>query len=67
MDCKPSSAEEIKKIRKALGMTQREFANEFNFSIRTVQEWEQGRAECKPHILDMIYRISMLHFGVCPD
>jgi putative transcriptional regulator len=27
-----------------LGLSQSEFARHFGFSVRTVQEWEQGRA-----------------------
>jgi putative transcriptional regulator len=31
-----------KKIRESLGMSQAEFADYFGFSVRTLQEWEQG-------------------------
>jgi putative transcriptional regulator len=31
-------------IRRKLGLSQQEFAKRFGFSLRTVQEWEQGRA-----------------------
>ena len=31
------------RIRKKLNMNQKEFAEHFGFSKRTVQEWEQGR------------------------
>jgi putative transcriptional regulator len=31
-------------IRRKLGLSQSEFAKRFGFSVRTVQEWEQGRA-----------------------
>lgn len=34
----------VKKIREALGMSQSEFAEYFGFSVRTLQEWEQGRS-----------------------
>ena len=33
----------VKKIRKKLKMSQSEFAEHFGFSVRTLQEWEQGR------------------------
>lgn len=33
----------VKTIRESLNMTQLEFAEHFGFSIRTLQEWEQGR------------------------
>jgi putative transcriptional regulator len=35
---------DVKKIRAGLGMSQAEFAEYFGFSVRTLQEWEQGRS-----------------------
>ena len=35
---------DVKRIRKNLGLSQGQFADMFGFSVRTVQEWEQGRA-----------------------
>lgn len=32
-----------KEMRAATGMSQQQFANYFNISVRTLQEWEQGR------------------------
>lgn len=37
------TAREIKEFREALGMTQAQFAKEFNISIGTLQRWEQER------------------------
>ena len=34
----------IKAIRQKLGLSQAAFARRFGFSVRTVQQWEQGRA-----------------------
>lgn len=34
-----------KRVRRALGLSQEEFANRFGISRRTLQEWEQGRRE----------------------
>ncbi len=34
----------VKKIRESMKMTQAEFAEHFGFSMRTLQEWEQGRS-----------------------
>jgi putative transcriptional regulator len=36
---------DVKQIREELGMSQSEFAEHFGFSVRTLQEWEQGRSE----------------------
>ena len=33
---------DVRAIRKAAGMTQAQFAAAYEFSIRTVQEWERG-------------------------
>ena len=35
---------DVKRIRTKLDMSQGEFAAAFGFSVRTVQEWEQGRS-----------------------
>lgn len=34
----------VKAIRHKLGLSQAQFARQFGFSVRTVQQWEQGRA-----------------------
>ncbi len=34
---------DVKAIRGRLGLTQREFAIRFGFSVNTVRHWEQGR------------------------
>lgn len=43
-DAAPDMAPEIdvRAIRRAAGMTQAEFAAAFEFSLRTLQEWERG-------------------------
>ena len=35
---------DVSRIRKKVGMSQHQFAAYFGVSVRTVQEWEQGRA-----------------------
>jgi putative transcriptional regulator len=35
---------DVKAIRKKLKLSQADFARRFGFSVRTVQQWEQGRA-----------------------
>jgi putative transcriptional regulator len=34
----------VKAIRRKLGLSQAAFGHRFGFSVRTVQQWEQGRA-----------------------
>ena len=43
--CKPHVPEEIdiRRIRRKVRMSQTEFAEHFGVSVRTVQDWEQGR------------------------
>jgi putative transcriptional regulator len=43
-DAAPDMAPEIdvRAIRRATGMTQEKFSDTYEFSIRTVQEWERG-------------------------
>jgi len=43
-DAAPDMAPEVdvRAIRRAAGMTQAEFAAAYEFSVRTVQEWERG-------------------------
>lgn len=35
----------VKTLRRALGMTQEEFASRFHLSLATVRDWEQGRTQ----------------------
>lgn len=37
-------AVDIKKLRKSLRLSQRQFADTFHLSCRTLQDWEQGRS-----------------------
>lgn len=43
-----STADEIRKLREALGMTQEEFAREVGVSFSTVSRWETGRGSPSP-------------------
>ena len=36
---------DVRAIRTKLGMTQREFAGEFGFSVNTLRHWEQGKRQ----------------------
>jgi putative transcriptional regulator len=38
------TAPDIRAIRRKLRLSQAQFAKRFGFSVRTIQEWEQGRA-----------------------
>jgi putative transcriptional regulator len=38
------SAPDVRAIRRKLRLSQAQFAKRFGFNVRTLQEWEQGRA-----------------------
>jgi putative transcriptional regulator len=53
-DARPMTAEErqtakrvprVKTLRRALGMTQEEFATRYHIPLGTLRDWEQGRSE----------------------
>lgn len=41
-------ADEIKNIRKSLGITQERFARLLNVSFTTINRWEKGRSKPSP-------------------
>lgn len=41
----PPAYPDVRAIRRRLRMSQTVFARRYGFSLRTVQEWEQGRAQ----------------------
>lgn len=44
----------FKELRKASGMTQREFAKYFNIPRRSIENWEADSEKCKPYLLDLM-------------
>lgn len=47
----------IKELRKLTGMSQRQFAEYFGISIRTIQEWEQERKSPPSYLVGLLKRI----------
>lgn len=47
----------IKEIRQELGLSQSQFAKEFNLSVRNLQEWEQNRKTPPNYLVKLIERI----------
>lgn len=47
----------IKKLRNKFNMSQSEFSNRFNISVRTLQGWEQNRSTPPKYVVDLIYEI----------
>lgn len=52
---------DIKKIRKSLGYTQSEFANELDVSLRTVQKWESGESIVRKSNAIVISNMYKMH------
>lgn len=46
----------IKELRNKLKISQREFANRYNLSIRTLQQWEQGISKPIDSLIELINR-----------
>lgn len=47
----------MKEFRASTGLSQSKFAEYFNLPLRTLQEWEQGRQNPPPYLLDLLKRI----------
>ncbi len=48
----------VQAIREQIGLTQEEFATRFMLSLRTIQEWEQGRREPSEAARVLLFAIS---------
>lgn len=47
----------MKEFRKSTGLSQSQFAEYYGISVRTIQEWEQGRRKPPEYILKLLKRI----------
>ena len=50
----------MKELRELLGLTQKEFALKFGFNLRTLQQWEQGRASTPVYLITLVKRVIEL-------
>lgn len=50
----------MKELRELLGLTQKEFALKFGFNLRTLQQWEQGRASIPVYLIPLVKRVIEL-------
>lgn len=50
----------IKELRTSTGMSQSQFANYFGLSVRSLQEWEQGRKSPPTYLVGLLKRILVL-------
>lgn len=53
-------SEYMKEFRQSTGLSQSKFAEYFGLPLRTLQEWEQGRHNPPPYVLDLLKRIWKL-------
>lgn len=53
----------IKEMRRQTGLSQAAFANKFNIPVKTLQNWEIGRAQPAPYIPEMIETILTFEAG----
>ena len=45
----------FKELRKASGMTQKEFATYFNIPLRSIENWEAGVRNCNQYLVDLMH------------
>ena len=50
----------MNELRELLGLTQKEFALKFGFNLRTLQQWEQGRAATPVYLIPLVKRVIEL-------
>lgn len=50
----------MKELRELLGLTQKEYALKFGFNLRTLQQWEQGRASTPVYLIPLVKRVIEL-------
>jgi putative transcriptional regulator len=51
-------AVDVRAIREEIGLTQWEFAQRYRLSLRTIQEWEQGRKQPSEAARVLLFAIS---------
>lgn len=45
---------EIKEMRKELGLTQEMFSKRYNIPKRTIQNWESGKRNAPPYVIELL-------------
>lgn len=57
----------IKELRQLTGLSQSQFSQKFNIPVRTLQNWEIGKAQPAPYIPEMIEKILTLEAGAAKN
>lgn len=47
----------IKELRELTGLSQKEFADRYDLSVRTLQGWEQGRTQPPSYLVGLLERL----------
>lgn len=50
---------QIKEIRNALGVTQKEFSRIYKIPVRTIQDWERGERTPPEYVVELLERAVM--------
>jgi DNA-binding transcriptional regulator YiaG len=45
----------FKELRKASGMTQKQFSEYFGIPLRSIENWEADSKKCRPYLLDLLH------------
>lgn len=45
----------FKELRKASGMTQKQFSEYFGIPLRSIENWEADSNKCRPYLLDLMH------------
>ena len=61
-DYKSKEGTELKEIRKALGMTQKEFSDLFGVQHNTISEWESGKTRIPNYVYIIIGLMDKLAY-----
>jgi putative transcriptional regulator len=51
-------SDSIKEIREKMGLSQSQFAKEFNFNVRTLQDWECGRTRTPKYVITLLNKVK---------
>lgn len=57
MNTTTNKQQTIKEIRESMHLSQSQFAKEFGFNLRTLQEWEYGRTKTPVYVVKLLQRV----------
>lgn len=54
---------EIRKLRLKTGLSMQKFGDKYGIPMRTIQNWERGRNEPLPYLVNLLKRVVEEDFG----